>query len=69
MLMPQEVEELATLYLMLLPRFALFWLECSFTSFLFFVAYFWLAFVVVVVVVVFVLFFYKKINLESQSKS
>ena len=64
--MPHEVEELATLYLIRLPRFALFWLKCSFTSFLFFVAYFWL---VVVVVVVFVLFFYKKINLESQSKS
>ena len=59
-LMPQEVEELATLYLIRLPRFALFWLKCSFTSFLFFVAYFWLVFVVVVVVVVFVLFFYKK---------
>ena len=56
--MPQEVEELATLYLIRPPRFALFWLKCSFTSFLFFVAYFWLAFVVVVVV--FVLFFYKK---------
>ena len=69
--MPHEVEELATLYLIRLPRFALFWLKCSFTSFLFFVAYFWLVFVVVVVVVVvvFVLFFYKKINLESQSKS
>ena len=66
--MPHEVEELATLYLIRLPRFALFWLKCSFTSFLFFVAYFWLVFVVVVVVV-FVVFFYKKINLESQSKS
>ena len=68
--MPHEVEELATLYLIRLPRFALFWLKCSFTSFLFFVTYFWLVVVVVVVVVVvFVLFFYKKINLESQSKS
>ena len=56
--MSHEVEELATLYLIHLPRFALFWLKCSFTSFLFFVAYFWLVFVVVVVV--FVLFFYKK---------
>ena len=56
--MPHEVEELATLYLIRLPRFALFWLKCSFTSFLFFVAYFWLVFVVVVVV----LFFYKKIK-------
>ena len=52
--MPQEVEELATLYLIRLPGFALFWLKCSFTSFLFFIAYFWLVFVVVVVVVVYV---------------
>ena len=57
--MPHEVEELATQHLIRLPRFTLFWLKCSFTSFLFFVAYFWLVFVVIVVVV-FVLFFYKK---------
>ena len=67
--MPQDVEELATLYLIRLPGFPLFWLKCSFTSFLFFVAYFWLVFVVVVVVVFVLFFFYKKINLESQSKS
>ena len=67
--MPQEVEELATLYHIRLPGFALFWLKCSFTSFLFFIAYFWLVFVVVVVVDYVLFFFIKKINLESQSKN
>ena len=67
--MPQEVEELATLYHIRLPGFALFWLKCSFTSFLFFIAYFWLVFVVVVVFDYVLFFFIKKINLESQSKN
>ena len=58
--MPQEVEELATLYHIRLPGFALFWLKCSFTSFLFFIAYFWLVFVVVVVVDYVLFFFIKK---------
>ena len=59
--MPQEVEELATLYHIRLPGFALFWLKCSFTSFLFFIAYFWLVFVVVVVVDYVLFFFIKKL--------